>query len=205
LAGKLFTLEAEDEACRGFENHEAYMSRTMNVTGMKICEGKCKKPFKPIFEGQTVCTQCAIAPRRKTFDPISEKIQENSTPIKEANMPIEKICVEPDCQKPFTGKGKRCAACQKKWKDKYNAEYNAKNRTPLKQGKKSGKMIELKKVNNAGEEIGPMINQYPPTMIIRRCKDQTTAELFDAASKLCEMTGSVTIQAAGMEITFKKV
>lgn len=232
MAGKLFTLEAEDESCRGFKNLEVYRSRTMNVSGMKICEGKCKKPFRPMFAGQVICTQCAIAPHKKRFDPISEKIQEDSNfgvvgiadadiakgkcglitigISKEKKMPEKRICVEPDCQKEFIGTGSRCIDCQKKWKAEYNAKYNAKNRTTYKAKRE---YIKLKRVNNEGEKIKQYAPEFPST-IIRKCTEQTTVEnpnvfagakLFEACMKMCELSGSVIVRTAGMEITFKKI
>ncbi len=189
MAGKLFTLEAEDESCLGFKNPEVYRSKTMNVMGIKICEGKCKKPFKQIFEGQTVCTQCAIAPNRKTFDPISEKIQEDSNPIKpkEESMPEKKICVEPDCQKEYIPTGhcqKRCPECMAKRKA-----------NPMKRSKKTIKQlvkVEPKAFNTL---------KMPEALYLKT--DLT--KLFDATRTMCDLSGSVTIQAAGMEITFKKI
>ena len=172
----------------------------MDVTGMKICEGKCKKPFKPIFEGQKVCTQCAIAPRRKTFDPISEKIQENSTPIKEANMPIEKICVEPDCQKSFDGPGRRCGECQKKRKAKYNAVYNKKRE--MKRPKKVIKELvknrpqPMNKLLGSGTIEPDYSNLIPPAI-----QDN---QMMKAAIETI-LKGGATVRMADMEITFKKI
>jgi hypothetical protein len=196
---KRFTLAEEDEQIRGFENNEG---EDINFLGIKICEGKCHKPFRPVYEGQTVCTQCAIAPHRKTIlksimsdalGPGIKPAQASGYPSmndlinqKEADMPEEKICVEPDCQKKYVPTGncqKRCPECQAKKK------YKKKNIV-----KKT--MIELKKVNNEGKEIRP------------KPWDIQTIEwptLFEVAKRLCEMTGSVTVHQEGIEITFKKI
>ena len=61
-------------------------------------------------------------------------------------------------------------------------------------------MIELKKVNNTGKEIGPT----NPTLDELKA-DPLTGRFFEAARTLCDVLDSVTVHMAGMEITFKKV
>jgi hypothetical protein len=100
----------------------------MNYSQTKICKGKCHKPFRPLFEGQTICSQCSILPHKKMILDIDELRKNipspetnnqnyNNVKKEDCTMPKEKICV--DCQKPYIATGncqKRCSECNLKKK-----------------------------------------------------------------------------------------
>ena len=175
---------------RGFENNEG---EDMNYSGLKICEGKCRKPFRPVFEGQTVCSQCQISPHKKPVFLLPNEIVVNPIKPQEANMPEEKICVEPDCQKKYVPTGncqKRCPECQakKKYKKRDKANEAQWPKKVIKQSVKAKPQI----VNRL---------KMPEAVYLKT----DSSKLFEAALTMCELSGSVTVQAAGMEITFKKI